>query len=1124
LERTKEKIKDLVEIKRYEGIANFWNDPVETLDSYHFTDGLAELMARWLTTAAGSGTIGNCRAIAGYRGVGKSHFLSVLGALAANPELRIKVSDQLVAGGVQQLLRRHYPVASVRRGTQISFLDEVADAFAKQFGKPRSEFDGDLVKVLTKARALSGDLPLVLIVDTAPDREGHVRRNDGPELAEIAEASRKLGIFLGVALDDDIAGADGDNVAISAQFEIDYLDQEHLHRAVNAKVFLKDSRKQAIIRSVYDAIATSVKGFRWSEERFTALYPLHPITLELTPSIRRFLPSFSILKFASASSDKILSRPADSLLGIEDLFDSSEPEFRKNSELDSAFKAYDSIRETVIDTLAIKERHKIRLILKGLFLLSLDGTGTSSRELGAVLMLPEAIDDRIDDIDRILDSFAACVPNGVTVDESNPRSRIFAISTGSDDRNVALTQWLDEQPESLAAKVFLDAIGLFYPEFADKRYQCDGKYAVRISLEWRGSLRTGLLLFGNADASTAEALGHTEIEWEAFFNFDSGKKSGSDSRRMTIDWKPELLSSDDKRILLTMSALATSATVRASFGENLATAQHASISAARRVVDRAIFENASLGIEGFDYNFSEQARNAVNLKGTLSTMLEPIFEARYPQHPYFGDVLTPEGVDLTIKNVVNSGFDVTGDAEFLARNFAEPLGLVECTRTGTRRLNKDELRSVPATSLIFELLSSAEESPIADVFDRLHASPFGLAPESCYLVLAAMASSNCIELVTGDGNRINGRSIDLKIDWDRVSGIATPRDGTVSNETVLKWAREVSASPDIKALKNGEDRSRVIAALVDIANGYELSTKHNLSDPWCQFMVDTNIWKHSNRVSENYELIIDTVNEALAGTIQLEACLGQISNSFGDRTDLFKEAKRSAAIVEAAAKHRSEIEYAKEYVGRVGLTGDAEVEESKNEFADRIKEFSLDPSETSARGVGHAFEKFKRLYADVYLSEHSARESLLKEKVESRRITSSDDAKRLETYFAIDDIRKELEPKLRKLRRESESIGCRLNPKVYLEKQPHCVCSFHLGEHDDINELHHQLTSLIADAQQAFEQKFAEYRSNQTSDEILDVSSDRPVASNGFDLGDDPLTLPSGVLTGLVSSANRADH
>ena len=116
MKRIQEKVKDIVEVRPYNSICDFTADRRRMLLNYHFTDATADLMAKWLDgTASVQGGKGTASARAGYRGVGKSYFLAALGASAANPEIRMRVSESHVAFSAQRLQRRHYTVAYLRR-------------------------------------------------------------------------------------------------------------------------------------------------------------------------------------------------------------------------------------------------------------------------------------------------------------------------------------------------------------------------------------------------------------------------------------------------------------------------------------------------------------------------------------------------------------------------------------------------------------------------------------------------------------------------------------------------------------------------------------------------------------------------------------------------------------------------------------------------------------------------------------------------------------------------------------------------------------------------------------------------------------------------------------------------
>jgi hypothetical protein len=52
--------------------------------------------------------------------------------------------------------------------------------------------------------------------------------------------------------------------------------------------------------------------------------------------------------------------------------------------------------------------------------------------------------------------------------------------------------------------------------------------------------------------------------------------------------------------------------------------------------------------------------------------------------------------------------------------------------------------------------------------------PFGLAREAQHLILTALVAQRRIEFVTTKGDRINRRSLDLKIIWDDIEGVTKP--------------------------------------------------------------------------------------------------------------------------------------------------------------------------------------------------------------------------------------------------------------------------------------------------------------------------------------------------------------
>ena len=391
MKRIQDKIKDLVEPQSFEQVGNFSEDPAQALAAYRFTDVTSDLLSRWLDALAElpAGT-GAARALAGARGVGKSHTLAVFGALAGSERLRQGVEDSHVVASAQRLAGRRYLVVRVERGTRPTLADELAASFAAFFGGSESQWGGRVpAEVLAVAASRAMGETLVVVIDTAFNRPARVSRDDGPYLGSLAAAARDLNVFLALALDDDIADADGANVAVAGTYRIDYLDPENLYRVADQFVLRKKPQVGDTLRGIYQALRATVHEFNWSQARFSSVYPVHPLVAEVASGVRLFLPKFAFLPFAAAAAARATSRPALALVLLDEVFDATEEDLRHNPELVQAFATYDQLTECSIGQLPIMQRYQARLILKSLFVLSLDGRDATPGEMCAALLLTD---------------------------------------------------------------------------------------------------------------------------------------------------------------------------------------------------------------------------------------------------------------------------------------------------------------------------------------------------------------------------------------------------------------------------------------------------------------------------------------------------------------------------------------------------------------------------------------------------------------------------------------------------------------------------------------------------------------------------------------------------------------
>jgi hypothetical protein len=172
MKRLEEKVKDIVDVRAFAPVSDLSADPAETFAGYRFTDITSDLMAKWLERVASLNRgIGAAAALAGFRGVGKTHFLSAVAAILSRPDLRAQIADPHVRSAAEGLPRRSLNVAIVRRGSEETLLDELRTAVAASTGIHKQELGSSVGEILHRCSVQAGDLPFVVFFDTQAGRE-----------------------------------------------------------------------------------------------------------------------------------------------------------------------------------------------------------------------------------------------------------------------------------------------------------------------------------------------------------------------------------------------------------------------------------------------------------------------------------------------------------------------------------------------------------------------------------------------------------------------------------------------------------------------------------------------------------------------------------------------------------------------------------------------------------------------------------------------------------------------------------------------------------------------------------------------------------------------------------------
>ena len=1066
MKNIQDKVKDIVEQGSFKRLLDFAADPARTLGRYHFTDVTSDLMGKWLDRIATYQGQNSAFALAGYRGVGKSHFLGVLWAVLSHPDLRSRITDPHVQACAQRLRRRSYLVANVKRGLRDSLFQEVVSAVGQTLSADPAELGTTFADVLDNAAERAGDTPFVLIVDTAMEREARVARDDGDELSEIARLAAERNIFLAVALDDDIADADGINSSIVRTFTIDYLDQEHLYKIVDSFIFPKQNQKRAVIHEVYEHFRSVLPGFRWSEQKFMALYPMHPVLLEVSPFIRFYVQDFALLGFAAEATTRVMGRPANALIVLDEVFDSVEEQLRAREDLKEALQAYDKLNETVIKSLPVMRRLHGKLVLKALLLLSLDGSGKTADELMSAMLIVDEKDPEqsIRYVDELLCSFVSAQPDDVQrVQEEGRDARYSFKLRVKDDLNEALNSAIQSVSDDVVPKLLRKAMR---ERFSDCTFSDEGQNGsdwMDCQVTWRGGYRRGRLFWDSGNANAADVATTTNLElidWEVAVHLSDGE-SGLAAPFEDIPrchWRSADLRQDEIDTLKRSHVLVAELSLRDGFSSQYRSSLHAHKIEVEKIFDRCFLTDGKLVIENSEFEFSDTARAAERLSEMLSVMLAPLFEKRYPEHPTFAKQLGINEVSILTTELFSGSGHSSSEVQQLAETFALPLGLV--VRRGELLVPESEenLVELPIAKEILELVDTDPSGKVSikEIYQHLKRSAHGLVREAQQLILTALVSRRQIEFITTKGDRISRRSLDLKIIWGDIDAVARPAGRAYSSEKLTDWVRTLVGEETL-----GDSEEDIRAALTRWMDQWRerrvLYRFNQLPDE----LLNTKIWRLSVRAKNSYGVTADTVYAVLDNSIPFEEGLHRISEAFSDSKEEFARCTHTLSVIEdfiAGAARREEI---RTYLAICEPTGDEKIEALREELAQIIDASYFDPSELYNQEMEVVWDRFRAMVSEKFAASHDSimRSHHLQEKFDE--IQRSDHWWEFENLSTLPIVEPTYWEEAKNLCRELRQLDCRFDVAQMIQVHPFCACSFSLGMADYWSSLPDTLSGTI---------------------------------------------------------------
>ena len=775
-----------------------------------------------------------------------------------------------------------------------------------------------------------------------------------------------------------------------------------------------------------------------------------------------------MLGFVSEAGAKILGRPANSLIALDEVFDSVETSLRKIEDLKDAVATYDILNSEIITQMPVMQRLQAKLTLKGLFLLSLEGDGTTAGEISAAMLIYDENDPSksVKNVEDLLETFVSALPKEIQRNAADSRETRYSLRVSSKDN---LNQAVAEAVKNVSPTVVPKILRRVARErFSDWSFSEENEVgdATECRIAWRGGIRHGSIVW-NAGGETEVFAPVSEFtDWEVIINSPNApkQKPPRKSEVSQVFWQPAELRPDETDTILRYYVLLTNQDLREEYGEQLRAAGHSNLMAVEKIWNRIFIEEATLEIEDFDYNFSEEARTAATLTDVFSNMLEPLFESLYPEHPQFAETLEMNDVSQIVSDFFSGARQSLSESQKLAKTFAQPLGLVAERSNSLVLESEDNLINLPLARRILTLVKENPDASVSlkTIYNELKQPPYGLGREASHLILTALVAQRRIEFVTSRGDRINRRSLDLKIIWKDIEGIAKPSSVSYGDKRLTEWARLITGTQNLQSIDQAGDRQTVKSALenwlIDWQSERILERFNDLPDE----ILNTKIWRMATYTEKTFGTVAATATAILDDSVSLEEGLHRVADAFSDSEKEFASRRDDLTVLGDFIKGVGRRERISNYLAICETTEDSGLEFMREKLVRILEESYLKPNGLLNEEMESLWETFHSQFADYFAMKHDLvmKSHLMREKFDEFR--RSDEWWEFENLSRLTIFQKTYWKEARLLYRQLKELDCRFDVRTMLKTQPFCGCSFKLARTRNWEKLPATLEETVA--------------------------------------------------------------
>jgi hypothetical protein len=350
----------------------------------------------------------------------------------------------------------------------------------------------------------------------------------------------------------------------------------------------------------------------------------------------------------------------------------------------------------------------------------------------------------------------------------------------------------------------------------------------------------------------------------------------------------------------------------------------------------------------------------------------------------------------------------------------------------------------------------------------LKREPIGLVREAQHLVLTALVANRQIEFVTSKGDRISRRSLDLKIIWDDIEGIALPTATSYSTERLTQWAKVLTSNDTFNSVDLPEDCARVGSAFQIWLNDWQKARLLERFGELPDEILNTKIWRLSLLAEKTFGSVATTVASVLDESITLEEGLHRIADAFSDSEEEYFERAKELVVLEDFVSGTHRREEIRTYLAVCETTEDAKIETLREKLFQILEETTINPSQLTNREMENVWQSFHARFAEYFATKH---DMIMK----SHHLQEQfDEIMRSNEWWEFENLSQlPVAPQIhyreaRKIRQQLKELDCLFSVREMLKTHPFCACSFNLAQIREWEKLPQTLQQTIEKGRQSY--------------------------------------------------------